>query len=88
MVWDSGFGQGGSFLLLCCSGLGRAVLEEEAVVSGLQDMAMMGEAIEQRRRHVGVSEFGSPFAEAEVGSDDDAGALIERAQQMEQQCPA
>ena len=41
---------------------------------------MMGEAIEQRRRHLGITEDGRPFAEAEVGGDDDAGALVERAQ--------
>ena len=44
---------------------------------------MMGEPIEQRRRHLGVAEDGRPFAEAEVGGDGDAGALIEYAQQME-----
>ena len=40
---------------------------------------MMGEAIEQRRCHLGVAKDGSPFTEAEVGGDDDAGALVERA---------
>ena len=44
---------------------------------------MMGEPIEQRRRHLGVAEDGRPLAEAEVGGDGDAGALIEYAQQME-----
>jgi len=47
----------------------------------------MGEPIEQRRRHLGVAEDGRPLAEAEVGGDDDAGALVERAQQVEQQRP-
>ena len=88
MVWVLGLGQGGCFLLLCWCGLGRAVLEAEAVVSSLQDVAVMGEPIEQRRRHLGIAEDGGPFAEAEVGGDDDAGALVERAQQMEQQRPA
>jgi len=40
----------------------------------------MGEPIEQRRRHLGVAEDGRPFAEAEVGGDDDAGALVEPSQ--------
>lgn len=70
MVRVSGFGQDGCFLLLCWCGLGRAVLEAEAVVSSLQDVAVMGEAIEQRRRHLGVAEDGRPFAEAEIGGDD------------------
>ena len=45
----------------------------------------MGKAVEQRRRHLGVAEHAGPFAEAQVGRDDDAGALVELAQQMEQQ---
>ena len=45
----------------------------------------MGEAVKQRRRHLGVAEHGSPFAEAQVGRDDDAGSLVELAEQMEEQ---
>jgi len=48
----------------------------------------VSEAIEQCRRHLGVSEDGGPFAEAEVRRDDDAGSLVELAQQVEQQRPA
>ena len=45
----------------------------------------MGEAVEQRRRHFGITEDRGPFAEAEVGGDHHAGGLEEFAQQMEQQ---
>ena len=45
----------------------------------------MGQTIEQGGRHLGVAEDGCPFAEAQIGGDDDAGAFVERAQQMEQQ---
>lgn len=45
----------------------------------------MGETVEQSCRHLGVAEDGGPFAEAEIGGDDDAGALIKLAQQMEEQ---
>jgi hypothetical protein len=45
----------------------------------------MGEAIEQRRRHLGVAEHVAPLAEAQVGSDDHAGPLVELAEQVEQQ---
>ena len=45
----------------------------------------MGEAVEQGGGHLGVTEDRCPFAEAEVRSDDDAGALVEFAQKMEQQ---
>ena len=33
---------------------------------------MMGKAIEKSGRHFGVSEDGGPFAEAQIGGDDDA----------------
>ena len=45
----------------------------------------MGEAVEQRGGHLGVAEDAGPFAEAEIGRDDDAGALVELAQQVEEQ---
>ena len=48
----------------------------------------MRQAIEQRGRHFGVEEDRRPFAEAEVCRDDDACALVEFAQEMEEQCAA
>ncbi len=60
----------------------RAGLETEAVIAGLQNVA---EPIEQRRGHLRITEDRGPFAEAEVGGDGDAGALVEFAQQMEEQ---
>ena len=48
----------------------------------------MGETVEQRGGHLGVAEDGGPFAEGEVGGDDDRGALVEPADQMEEQLPA
>ena len=45
----------------------------------------MSETIEKRCRHLGVAEHAGPFAEAEIGRDDDAGSLIELAQQVEEQ---
>ena len=56
--------------------------------SGFKDVTAVGEAVEERGRHFGVAEDGGPFAEAEVGGDDDAGALVKLAQQVEQQRPA
>ncbi len=49
---------------------------------------MVREPIEQRSGHLGIAEHLGPFAEAEIGGDDDAGALVEFAEQMEQQCTA
>jgi transposase-like protein len=50
-----------------------AVLEAPAVVAGLDDVAVMGQPIEQRGGHLGVAEDARPFAEGEVGGDDDRG---------------
>ena len=51
----SGFGQGIGLLLASFCG-GCAGLEAEAVVSSFEDVAVVGEAIEQSRRHLGVAE--------------------------------
>ena len=48
----------------------------------------MGETVEQGRGHLCIAKDGGPFAEAEVGGDDDARAFIKFAEQMEQQGPA
>ena len=71
-----------SFRIFGDSGAGP---EPEAVISGFQDVAVMCEAIEQGRGHLGIAEHARPLAEAEVGGDDDAGLLVEFAEQMEQQ---
>jgi hypothetical protein len=43
----------------------------------------MGEPVEQRGGHLGVAEDSWPFAEREVGGDDDGCALVKPADQME-----
>ena len=48
----------------------------------------MCEPVEECCCHLCVAEDLRPFAEAEVGCYDDAGALIEFAQKVEQQCAA
>ena len=68
-----------------CSGAG---LEAPALVAGLDDVAVVGEAVEERGRHLGVAEDGGPFAEVEVRRDDDRGALVEAADQVEEQLAA
>ncbi len=45
----------------------------------------MGQAVQERGGHLGIAEDGCPFAEAQVGGDDDAGALVELAQEVEEQ---
>jgi hypothetical protein len=86
---DDGFGSGvrqvSWFLLDGFGGLRRAVFETEAIVSSFEDVAAMSETVEQRRRHFGIAEHVCPFTEAQVRRDDDAGSLVELAQEMEEQ---
>ena len=65
-----------------------SAFEAPAVVAGLDDVAVMGQPIEQRGRHLGVAEHAGPFAEGEVGCDDDRGALVEPADEVEQKLTA
>ncbi len=88
MDFGSCWGQVRVCLLLFSGCRSGACLEAEAVVSGLQDVAAVGEAVEQGRGHLGVTKDGGPFTEAQVGGDDDAGAFVKFAEQMEQQGPA
>ena len=48
-----------------------SVLEAPALVVGVDDLAVVGQAVEQRRGHLGVAQDGWPFAEGEVGGDDE-----------------
>ena len=64
------------------------VSEPEAVIACFQDVAVMGETVEQSCRHLGVAEDSGPFAEAEIGGYDDTGSLVEFAEEMEQQSAA
>lgn len=63
----------------CCS---RAALEAEGVISGLEDVAEMGQPVEECGPHLGVTEHGDPLAEAEFHGDDHARALVELTQQI------
>ena len=65
-----------------------SAFEAPAVVTGLDDVAVMGQAIEQRGGHLGVAEDGRPFAEGGVGGDDDRGPLVEPADEVEQELAA
>jgi hypothetical protein len=51
--------------------------------SGLDDVAVVGQAIEQRGCHLGVCEDARPFTEGEIGGDDDRGALVEPTDEVE-----
>jgi hypothetical protein len=65
-----------------------AAFELPAVIANLDDVAMMGQAVEKRGGHLGVSEHTGPFAEGEIGGDDDGCSLVEPADEMEQKLAA
>jgi hypothetical protein len=60
-----------------------SALEAPTVVAGLDDVAVVGETIEQRGRHLGIAEDARPLPEGEVRGDDDRGALVEPADEVE-----
>ena len=55
------------------------MLEAPAVVADFDDVAMMSEAIEDCRHHLGVAKDLGPFCEVQVGGGDDRGAFVEPA---------
>ena len=87
MVFGSCDGQGLAFVLpvFCDGGTG---FEAEAIVSGFKDVTVVSKAVEQDGGHLCITEDHSPFAEAQVGGDHDASALVELAQHMKQKGPA
>ena len=64
------------------------LLNSPTVVAGLDDVAMVCQAVEQRGRHLGVAKHAGPFTEGEIGGDDDGRALVEPADEMEQELAA
>src|SRR5258708_34868183 len=49
---------------------------------------MVSQAVEQRGGHLGVAEHAGPFTEGKIGGDDDGRALVQPADEMEQQLAA
>lgn len=46
---------------------------------------MMGQAVEERGRHLGIAEHGRPFAKVKVGRHDDGCSLVKSADEVEQE---
>jgi hypothetical protein len=65
-----------------------SAFESPTVVAGLDDVAMMGQAVEKRGSHLGIAEHAGLFAEGEIGSDDDGRSLVEPADEVEQELAA
>ena len=58
-------------------------LEAPALVTGLDDLAVVNKPVEQRGGHLRVAEDAGPFSEGEVSRHDERGALGELADQVE-----
>ena len=69
-------------------GFSAAVFEAPAGVAGLDDVAVMGQAIEHGGGHLGIAEHLRPIGEGEVGGDQQRCVFVELADQMEQQLSA
>src|SRR4030081_2978584 len=65
-----------------------AAFEAPAVGSGLGDGTSVGQAVEQRGRHLGIAKHTGPLSECEIGGDDDRRALVEPADEVEQELAA
>lgn len=70
--------------------LGRSgsVFEPPAFVTGLDDIAVVSEAVEHGGGHLGVSEHLRPIGEGEIGGDQKRGVFVELADQVEEQLTA
>ena len=65
-----------------------AVFEPEAVAVHLEDMDVMGKAIEQRAGQSLGAEHSGPLIEGQVAGDDDRAAFVALAEDLEQQLGA
>ena len=65
-----------------------SVFETPALVAGFENVAVVGQPVEQRRSHLGVGEDTWPFGKGEIGRQNDRGALVEPTNQVEQHLPA
>ena len=59
-----------------------AVLEAPALVAGLDDVAVVGQTVEQRGRHFRIAEHARPFAEGKVGRHHHGRAFLELPRRM------
>jgi len=62
--------------------------QSPVLVSRLDDLTVMGDAVQKRRRHLGVPEDLRPFAKAQVGGNHHRRLLVELWQQKKEQLPA
>jgi len=61
-----------------------AVLEAPTVVAGLDDVAMMRQAIQHGGGHPGVAEYLRPIGKSQIGGDQQRRVFVQLADQVEQ----
>ena len=64
------------------------MFEPVGFIAGFDDVAVMSDAVEHGGRHLGIGKDLHPFREGQIGGDDQTGAFIELADQVEQQSTA
>ena len=52
-------------------------------MAGFEDMAVVDQPAAQRSCHLGITEHAGPFAKAQIGGFDHAGALVVLREQVE-----
>ena len=60
------------------------VFKAVTLVAGFNNIAMMGQAIQQGGGHLGIAKYLCPLAKAQISGHDHGCLLVEPAQQMEQ----
>lgn len=66
---------------------GFAVLEPVRVVAGFQDVPVVSQTIQESSGHLGIAKDLPPFAEGEIGGDDEDGPLVELAMRWKCMAP-
>jgi hypothetical protein len=62
-----------------------ALFEAERIVAGFQDIAVVGDSIQQGRGHFGVAKNRHPFGKGQIRGDDQRGLLVKLTDQVKQQ---
>jgi hypothetical protein len=60
-------------------------LRRQLSFPGLDEVAVVGQTIQQLAGQLGIHKDARPFTEGEIGRHDDGGALVELADQIEKQ---
>ena len=71
----------------CISHCTLTIPELPGLAAGIDDVAVVSQAIQQCRGHLGVAEYPRPLGKASVCADDHIVAFVELGEQVEQSRP-